>query len=115
MSTSILYHGFGVLGYKYMKTEYQDGNIIFHIEKSQDKQVCADCGSRAVIKKGKVIRRLRGVPIGNRPVFFVVHLHRLFCFECGSLKLEPLILSYPSESSRRDGAIIPPTRLIIIN
>jgi len=97
MSTSILYHGFGVRGYKYIKTEYQAGKIIFHIEKIKEKQVCADCGSRAVIKKGKVKRSLRAVPIGKRPVFFVIHLHRLFCSRCGSLKLEPLILSYPKK------------------
>ncbi len=36
MSTSILYHGFGVYGYKYVKTEYREGLLIFHIEKGKD-------------------------------------------------------------------------------
>ncbi len=53
MSTSILYHGFGVYGYKYVKTEYREGALIFHIEKAFDKQRCADCGSKAVIKRAR--------------------------------------------------------------
>jgi transposase len=95
MSTSILYHGFGVCGYKYMKTEYRRGELVFHIKKSPWKQRCAGCGSRAVIKKGHFIRKIRTLPIGRKKVFLAVHLHRLYCRECGALKLEPLILSYP--------------------
>ncbi len=97
MSTSILYHGFGVYGYKYVKTEYREGALIFHIEKAFDKQSCADCGSKAVIKKGKILREMRTLPIGGKRVYLAVHLHRLLCRECGSLKLEPLLLSFPKK------------------
>jgi hypothetical protein len=30
MSTSLLYHGFGIVGYSYIRTDYLEGNI-FHI------------------------------------------------------------------------------------
>jgi hypothetical protein len=29
MSTSLLYHGFSIRGYKYVRTEYQGGEVIF--------------------------------------------------------------------------------------
>lgn len=97
MSTSILYHGFGVIGYRYLKTEYKCGTIIFHIEKLREKQICADCGSRKVIKKGSITRQLRTLPIGRKKVFLLMHLHRLYCLCCGALKLEPLFLSLPKK------------------
>ena len=30
MSTSLLYHGFGVRGYRYVKTEYVEGGMVLH-------------------------------------------------------------------------------------
>ena len=97
MSTSILYHGFRVEQYRYLRTDYQQGALIFHIEKAKGKQRCVDCGSRQIIRKGHVIRRLRTLPIGSRKVFLAAHLHRLLCRECGSLKLEPILISYPKK------------------
>ena len=94
MSTSLIYHGFGVVGYKYLKMEYREGSIFIHIEKKPEYQYCADCTSRNVAKKGMVKRELKTVPIGKKRVYFVVHLHRLYCRECGSIKLEPLLISF---------------------
>ena len=31
MSTSLLYHGFGIRGYRYVNTKYEDGDILFTI------------------------------------------------------------------------------------
>ena len=95
MSTSILYHGFGVRHYRYMRTEFVGGSLIFHIEKSPGKRRCSDCRSRDVALKGRVKRKLRTLPIGRKKVFLQVHLHRLWCRGCGALKLEPLIISDP--------------------
>lgn len=97
MSTSILYHGFGVRGYRYLKTEYRKGELVFHIEKDPSKQCCAECGSRDVKKKGRISRKIRTVPIGKKKVFLFLHLHRLKCQVCRSLKLEPLIMSFPKK------------------
>jgi len=97
MSTSILYHGFGVRGYKYLKTEYREGAVIFHIEKAAEKQCCAACGSHSVIKKGRVVREIKTLPIGRKKVFLALHLHRLLCLSCGALKLEPLLVAIPKK------------------
>jgi len=31
MSTSLLYHGFGIRGYQYVKTEYEGGQVVFTV------------------------------------------------------------------------------------
>jgi transposase len=97
LSTSLLYHGFGIRDYKYLKTEYRKGAVIFHIKKDPDKWCCADCGSKHVRKKGHFVREIRTVPIGKKKVFLSVHLHRLKCRDCRSLELEPLIISFPKK------------------
>jgi hypothetical protein len=38
MSTSLLYHAFGIRGYDYVRTDYQDAQVIFTI--SQDPHDC---------------------------------------------------------------------------
>jgi len=95
MSTSILYHGFGVQHYQYLKSEYKYGALFFHIKKIRGKQRCAACGSKHVIRKGRIIRKLKALPIGSKRTFLVAHLHRLLCRDCGSLQLEPLLISDP--------------------
>lgn len=94
MSTSLLFHGFGIRGYKLLKTEYLNGQIFFHIEKRDEAVFCIGCGSKEVIKQGKVIRQFRTIPIGKRQVWLIVHLHRLECKICGALKLEPLLIAF---------------------
>lgn len=97
MSTSLIYHAFGAVGYRYLKTKYKDGSVQLHIEKKPNYQRCAVCGSYEVIRKGREIREIRTLPIGKRPVFLVLHLHRLFCKSCQALQLEPILLADPKK------------------
>lgn len=94
MSTSILYHTFGVRGHHYIRTEYGNGATVFHIEKALEKQWCRSCQSREVIKKGTVSRLVQTLPVGKRQVRLLHHLHRLKCRSCGAaVKLEPLLIA----------------------
>lgn len=88
MSNSLLYHGFGLRDMEYLKTEYKEGTITFHVRTKKEQQCCSSCGAKEVIKKGKVERTFRSVPIGLKPVFIAAHLHRLECKKCGALRLE---------------------------
>ena len=97
MSTSILYHGFGIQEHRYLRTEYGGGALIFHLERSPDRQRCAICGSLQVVRKGQRIRRIRTVPIGSKPVFLALHLHRLQCRTCGGMRQEPIQVSFPKK------------------
>ena len=97
MSTSLIYHAFGAVGYRYLKTEYKEGTIRLHVEKKPKYQRCVVCGSCEVIQKGRVLREIRTLPIGRRPVFLVLHLHRLSCKACQALQLEQILLADPKK------------------
>jgi transposase len=90
MSASVLYHGWGVRGFRHLRTQYLEGKVIFHIERAEDKRCCAGCGSKRVIKKGFIHRDFRTLPIGRKRVILRVRVHRLLCGTCGALKQESL-------------------------
>ena len=88
MSSSLLSHAFGLTTQEYLKTEYKEGKVIFHIQTKEDKLQCSNCGSFHVIKKGSVTRMFRTVPIGLKPVFLKAKIQRLKCKECGIIRQE---------------------------
>jgi transposase len=83
MSTSLLYHGFGIRGYQYIRTEYLKGQVHFAIRQPRKTLRCPACGSREVSPHGSVQRRFRTVPIGPRPVFIIFPIPRVCCRRCG--------------------------------
>lgn len=86
MSTSLLYHGFGVRGYRYVKTEYDGGEVIFTIEQPRESYRCSVCGSEHVIGRGQNHRRFRTVPIGGKPVHLMLAVPRVGCRDCGAVR-----------------------------
>jgi hypothetical protein len=40
MSTSLLYHGFGLVGYRYVRREFREGRVIFPIEQPRERSAC---------------------------------------------------------------------------
>jgi len=86
MSTSLLYHGFGIKGTHYIRTRYEGGAIIFDIRKEDTSLRCPICGSRRVIKKGGVVRKFRALPIGKKPVWIQMVVPRVRCLICGVIR-----------------------------
>lgn len=86
MSTSILYHGFGIVGYQYVHAEYSGGKVVFRLRQDRHKMRCRQCGSREVTKKGFSLRRFRCVPIGRKPVVVELPVQRVECGECGAIR-----------------------------
>ena len=82
MSTSLLYHGFGLRGYRYLRTDYLNGQIFFTVEMKPDHIRCSVCNSRQVVRRGKVERRFRCLPIGNKTVWIVLAIQRVWCAAC---------------------------------
>jgi transposase len=99
MSTSILYHGWGAEDYVYRSTEYAAGAIWFHVEKNPDKRVCPRCGTRDVVLAGLADPppALRTLPIGKKPVWMVLHLHRVACSDCDTVVQEGRLLADPKK------------------
>jgi len=96
-----MYHGFGLVGYKYLKTEYKKGCIYFHIQKDFSKLECPDCGSSNVIRRGTKMRTFKTVPIGKKSVFLVVKIQRVECLDCGCIKQEKLNFADPKKTYTR--------------
>lgn len=86
MSTALLYHGFGIRGYQHVHTKYYDGAIHFRMRQEVFSLRCPECGSYQVKRRGRVMRRFRTLPIGDKPVWIELLVQRVFCLLCGVLR-----------------------------
>jgi transposase len=82
MSTSLLYHSFGIRGYEYRGTEFVKGRVIFTIEQPRERLRCPTCGSPVVHAQGHADRLLQTVPIGLKPTYVLLQVPRVICFGC---------------------------------
>lgn len=90
MSTSLLYHGFGLTTQEYLKTEYKEGQIFFYTRTKPSKLKCSQCGSKDYVKRGYKVRDFRTIPVGLRPVIIRAQVQRLECKACGAIRQEKL-------------------------
>ncbi len=82
MSTSLLYHAFGIVGYICQSTRYMAGAVIVAISDDRWKLRCPVCRSREVTCRGKQVRRFRAVPIGRKAVYIDLPVQRVECSKC---------------------------------
>jgi transposase len=95
MSTSLLYHGFGIRGYQYEKTEYLEGGIVFSVTQPRETCRCAACGASNVTLRGQKVRRFRGLPIGAKKVTIVLPIPRVECQSCQAVRQVPVGFADP--------------------
>ena len=86
MSTSWLYHGFGIRGYRHVKTEYVEGGIVFHLTQPRESCRCSACGSSDVSRRGQRPREFHCLPIGGKSVTLVLPIPRVVCHDCGVVR-----------------------------
>jgi len=101
MSTSLLYHAFGIRGYDYVKTDYREGGVLFTICRRQHTYRCPVCASRQVAPRGHQERTFRAVPIGGKPVAVVLPIPRVECSACQVVRQVPLDFADPRRSYTR--------------
>jgi transposase len=82
MSTSLLYHAFGIRGYRYLRTDYLEGEVLFTIEQGRHTLQCPLCGSRHVTAHGHVTRVFLGLPIGSKATRVLLPIPRVECHAC---------------------------------
>lgn len=88
MSTSILYHCFGVYGrgIHYVHTRFEKGHTVFRIDQDPTTFQCSLCGSRKVKKKGTVRRVWMTLPVGLRPTLIEWLVQRVLCLVCRAVR-----------------------------
>ena len=87
MSTSFLYHAFGLTGVKYISSKYAGGCVIFNAEVTSSLETCPVCHSwHTVRRKGRKERVLKLVPIGGRPASVHLKVWRVRCEHCHALR-----------------------------
>jgi len=101
MSTSLLYHAFGIRGYQYVRTDYRDGGVVFTIRQDPETCRCSACGSAEVRPRGHAERHLRTLPIGGRPTTVALPVPRVECRACGAVRQVDIPFAEPRKSYTR--------------
>jgi transposase len=101
MSTSLLYHAFGVRGYRYVRQSFGKDGIEFTIEQDRCELRCSACGSWEVQPKGRIPREFKTLPIGGKPVTLAFQVPRVECQECGCRRQVKLGFADPHVSYTR--------------
>ena len=101
MSTSLLYHAFGLVGYRYVSQAFQGGQVTFRIEQPRERHRCPQCGSAEVWDQGGIERTFRMVPIGCKPTFVQLKVPRVLCFACGRVRQVKIPFADPRKSYTR--------------
>ena len=94
MTSSELYHGFGLEGYRTVATCFEEGKIIFKVEPTRPAR-CGECGSANVVGNGRFLREFKASPIGNKQVIIRVHIQRVACRLCGLVRRVKLGFAHP--------------------
>jgi transposase len=82
MSTSLLYHAFGIRGYHHVRTDFFEGEVVFRIEQERQSLRCPVCGSGEVTAHGTETRLFRSVPIGGKATHVLFAIPRVECHSC---------------------------------
>ena len=86
MSTSLLYHGFGVVGYRYIRTEYKEGAVIFTVSRKEFNLRCPVCKSKRIIKHSSHLRWFHSLPIGKKATYIKTEIARVECKDCKTIR-----------------------------
>lgn len=101
MSTSLLYHRFGIVGYRYVRQLFEPGITTFRIEQPRERLRCPQCRSPEVWAQGGVERTFRALPIGSQPTFLALKVPRVLCFACGTVRQVKIPFAEPKKHYTR--------------
>lgn len=101
MSTSLLYNAFGIRGYEYVSTSYDEGQVTFSIRQPRHRLRCPSCRSNVVRSQGSVSRTFRTIPIGRKPVQIRFDIPRVLCLSCHQTRQVELAFADPRRTYTR--------------
>jgi len=85
MTSSELYHGFGLEGYRTVATRFERGKMILEVESRRPCR-CSNCRSTDVRRRGQYGREFKTLPIGLKPVVIRLAVPRVECRRCGVVR-----------------------------
>lgn len=85
MTTSLLYHAYGISGVNHTSTKYEGGEVIISAEMTHNSIDCPNCRHCDGIFRGKKVRRFHLPPFGSKKCFLDLTLHRVECHHCHNL------------------------------
>src|SRR5712691_414520 len=101
MSTSLLYHAFGVVGYRQISQAFEGGRVTIRIEQPRERLRCPHCGGAEVWAQGGEERTFRTLPIGGKPVQLRFKVPRVLCFVCFQARQVKLAFADPRKRYTR--------------
>jgi transposase len=90
MPASLLYHTNKITEIQVKNVEYFDSKIVFHVVFKPKKSSCPCCWDTKYILDGKKTRNLRIAPLGNKPSFLHLEIHRHKCTTCARVWWPPI-------------------------
>jgi transposase len=66
MPTSFIYHALSLRYLNYKRIFLKNGKVFFAVETKPKSIKCPQCNNKNVVKRGKIVRELKSLPIGAR-------------------------------------------------
>jgi len=85
MTSSELYHAFGLEGYRTVATRFEGSKIILEVESTRPAR-CSACGSTRVVGFGRFPREFKACPVGNKQVVVRLSIQRVKCCACALVR-----------------------------
>jgi transposase len=85
MTSSQLYHGFALEGYRTVATRFEGRKMILEVESKRPLR-CAVCGGANVVRRGRSPRDFQAPPIGHKKVVIRWAVPRVACRDCGLVR-----------------------------
>lgn len=101
MSTSLLYHAFGIRGYRYVATRYEHGVVIVRMEVPRQSLKCPACGSGHVHVNQWFPRRWQTLPIGAKRVWIEMDVPKVECQKCCARRRVEVTFAEPKRRHTR--------------
>jgi transposase len=101
MSSSWLYHAFGVRGYRYVATRYESGEIVIVVEPPRESLRCPACGGDHVHVNERFRRRWRTLPVGAKAVWIEMDVAKVYCQACGGKRRVEVAFAEPRRRHTR--------------
>ena len=96
MSTSLIYHTQGIVGFQHERLLFSEGKAVQRISRREFRCPLCHAGSVSIYPLRE--RLIQGLPYGTKATYFKVTVHRIYCRKCKQITVEKLPFLSHSEA-----------------